>query len=852
MGLKDFFKTRKEPISRADSPMNAASNISNKDLLIINKIVDEFKDRSRKQIKEWRDAMTATEDVDDPRWYLLQDLYDDTIDAHLASVIDTRKMATTNHKFYVIDKKTGEQLEEQTNFLNRRWFFDFVDVALEAILKKYSVVQIIKGETRPLIYPIPRRNVCPQRKRVYMEVSGEKHLDYSEEKDVIEIKHSSPFGILNDVIPNTIWKKNAMQSWAEFGEKFGMPLITATTSNQKDISRIEAMLKKMGEAAQAVLPQGTSVEVHDTPDSGNSEGVYNKQGTFHDSQISKRIIGGTMISDSGSSYKQSEVHERTLDEKISVADKRFVSFVVNDDLFPILNQLGFPFDNEKMAFQFDETEELSKKEHWKIVSDAASKFEFDDKGVEWIAKTFNIPIVGVKKTLNNPNANFNNATSMRALAVACGVTLPDYSDPHSHPHAAEDISKQLSDDLDSFDKQIAKFLWNKDLSAADKQRLLKGKRIAEEIRSGLFDSWKDRVNIQYNAPDHRSLAAMEMNLFRFAEAKGRAEVLLLNQLLIDRDKNQIRGEKDFLNKAKEINKTFNESYLKTERKLAIATGQNSARYFEFIREKDEIPTWEYQTVGDDQVRDSHRALDGRVFYFDDVQARRLWPPNGFGCRCEAIQFVGEPGDKLMNGKDGVPQLFPDKKSLDQFGFNRAEAGVVFRQNQMYMDTLEDVESNSSIGKAINDYTFADYGLKKFKDMSGMQSLKLDKTITPDNVGELFVNNAGTNDYKAMGFADYLKRKTILKEKVFKNHTTGKYVKESENRHQLFGKVGDVLNNPSEVYLREEGEEQIRYIKFFKEKTVVVDTKITNDSLEMITWYEQKVPEEKLRTGLLIK
>ncbi|OFX62706.1 MAG: hypothetical protein A2066_18935 [Bacteroidetes bacterium GWB2_41_8] len=419
MKFKDIFNRSKnapspEPV---EQPTNAASSLPKSDLYIINKIVEEFKDRSRKQIKQWRDAMTAAEDPENPRWYIMQDLYDDTIDAHLASVVDTRKMSTTNHTFYVVDKKSGEQLEEQTQFLDKKWFFDFMDVALDAIFKKYTLVQVLRGTEEPEISFIPRRNTCPKLKRLYTEVSGDNFIDYSVATDVIEINHNSTFGILNDVIPNCIWKKNSLQAWAEFGEKFGMPLISATTANKNDIARIETMLKKMGEAAQAVLPTGTTVQVHDLANAGNPKAVYESQANFHDNQISKRIVGGTMVSDNGASRSQSEVHERTLDDKISVADQRFFRFVVNDQLFPILQSLGFPFDNTKMKFQFDETESLGLMDHWKIVSEASEKFEFDDKGVEWIAKTFNLPITGIKavtppeprsesKGKNNFSANF--------------------------------------------------------------------------------------------------------------------------------------------------------------------------------------------------------------------------------------------------------------------------------------------------------------------------------------------------------------------------------------------------------------------------------------------------------------
>jgi SPP1 gp7 family putative phage head morphogenesis protein len=862
MGIKDFFgRSKSTEVPKTEQPTNVATGVTKTDLAIINKIVGEFKDRSRKQVRQWRDAMTATESIDNPRWYLLQDIFDDMIDAHLASVIDTRKMSTTNHRFYVVDKKTGEQLEEQTNFLNKKWFFDAMDYALDSINKKYTYLQFLRNGDSIQVVFIPRRNICPQNNRLYTEVSGDRYIDLSLEKDVIGIIHHSDFGILNDVVPNWIWKKNALQAWAEFGEKFGMPLITATTANKQDIARIETMLKKMGEAAQAVLPTGTTVDVHDLANRGNVKGVYEGQAAFHNNEISKRFLGGTMVSDNGSSRSQSEVHERTLDDKIAVADKRFFTFMVNDQLFPVLQLLGFPFDNTKMAFQYDETESLSLSEHWKIVSDAAEKFEFDDKGVEWIAKTFNIPITGVKQNAApaNPGQSFNNATTTRALAVANGIDLPDYFTPslraqRSNPSAATS-NKSLLDELDVFDQQIASFLYNDKITEADRQRLLKSKRVAEDIRDGLFSGWGNRrTEINWNAPDHRALAAMEMNLFRFADAKTRAEVVLINGLLIDKEKNEIRSEADFIAQAKKVNSLFNETHLSVERNFAIATGQTSARWFEFMGEKNTVKTWQYQTAGDDHVRPGHAALDGRIFYFDDVEARRVWPPNGIECRCEGNQHLGKPGKELMTGNDAVQLAFASAKEREMYGINRADAGVVFQQNQMYLGTLKDAKGKKSFGKPINDYTFTDYGLKKWKDIDGLTALKLDKTITPDNVGELFSDNAGTGSYKAMGFDDYLKRKLIIKENTFAQHTKGKYVTDNELRHQLFPHISDVLTSPDEMYLRNYAKgdkEQLRYIKFYNDQVLTVDCEVTNDALEIKTWYQQKVDDSKLRTGMLI-
>lgn len=392
MNFKNFFK-RVETQSVASLPMaiTKAATAPQNDISI--KLLQEFTDRSRKDVKKWRDAIVLAEYQGNPRWFQYQDLLSDLVmDAHLASVIDIRKAATMNHRFYVVDQK-GEELPEQTAFLNQKWFFEFLECTIDATFYKYSVMQFFKGIEVPYFSLIPRRNCCPQNKRVYIEIMGDAFIDYSMEPDVIEVLHGSPFGILNDIVPNVIWKRNALQSYAEYSEKYGQPLITATTQNKTEVARIEAQLKLLGESAQAVLPQGTTIEIHDMANAGDPEKCYLVQARFQDEQSSKRLIGSSTMADAATNRSQTEVHERTLNDKIAASDKRHIMFTVNGQLMPMLQRLGYKFDNTRMFFKFDETEELNLTEHWKIVNEAMSVFEIDEA---WVSKTFNFPITGRK------------------------------------------------------------------------------------------------------------------------------------------------------------------------------------------------------------------------------------------------------------------------------------------------------------------------------------------------------------------------------------------------------------------------------------------------------------------------
>lgn len=362
---------------------------------IILKVIQEVKDLSRKDIKKWRDAMTAAIDTTDPRWYLIQDLYDYLMtDGHLGSVIEIRTSATLNHPFYVTDFD-GVELEEQTKFLQKKWFFDFILDSMWAKIRKFSVMQFGRDGDNVIFDLIPRRHVCPQRKRIYIEYSGDKYIDYTQEDNVIEVIDKSEYGIMNDIVPNLIWKKNLLQSNAEFSERFGFPLITAMTANKTDAPRIEKALKNLGEAGTGVLPKGSEIQVHALANAGNPEKVYLDPVKAHDNQVSKRFIGSTTIVDEGANRSQTQVHAENLDDKLALSDRRWISFIINDQLFPILQSLGFPFDNTKMKFSFDETESLTLEQEWKITNEALQFFELDKEDLQ---KKFRLKIVGEKST----------------------------------------------------------------------------------------------------------------------------------------------------------------------------------------------------------------------------------------------------------------------------------------------------------------------------------------------------------------------------------------------------------------------------------------------------------------------
>lgn len=87
-----------------------------------------------------------------------------------------------------------------------------------------------------------------------------------------------------------------------------------------------------------------------------------------------------------------------------------------------------------------------------------------------------------------------------------------------------------------------------------------------------------------------------------------------------------------------------------------------------------LKAFKYVTVGDDRVRPTHAAMEGITLPKDNAFWKTNWPPNGYSCRCAALEIyremkIVEPVPREVDGM--VIQPVADAG----FGFN---AGEVYR------------------------------------------------------------------------------------------------------------------------------------------------------------------------------
>lgn len=200
---------------------------------------------------------------------------------------------------------------------------------------------------------------------------------------------------------------------------------------------------------------------------------------------------------------------------------------------------------------------------------------------------------------------------------------------------------------------------------------------AKELTSTVIKSYSE-IKPAWNAPDTEMMQRLTQDVWQFSSAKNYQELRDLTLLLKD-EKGELRSLSDFKKEASKVIGSYNENWIETEVNTAIASSQNAARWIEFQQDKDTIPNLEYQTVGDSSVRSEHQVLDGIIKAIQDVFWKTHYPPNGWGCRCEAVQTLEidtTPANKTPSV--AIPKMFQT---------NLAESKLVFPKGHPYYEDI---------------------------------------------------------------------------------------------------------------------------------------------------------------------
>ncbi len=128
----------------------------------------------------------------------------------------------------------------------------------------------------------------------------------------------------------------------------------------------------------------------------------------------------------------------------------------------------------------------------------------------------------------------------------------------------------------------------------------------------------------------------------------------------------------FLKDVQRVDKTYNEHYLRAEYNFVTASAQAAAEWERYEEEGDRY-NLQYRTASDGRVREEHRALHGITLPPSDPFWDTHYPPNGWNCRCRAIQVRKT---KYAPTPQGEVQARVAKNERDQ----RTKKAEMFRFN----------------------------------------------------------------------------------------------------------------------------------------------------------------------------
>ncbi len=146
--------------------------------------------------------------------------------------------------------------------------------------------------------------------------------------------------------------------------------------------------------------------------------------------------------------------------------------------------------------------------------------------------------------------------------------------------------------------------------------------------------------------------------------------------LLDENGNKKTFER-FLKDVQKIHETYNRNYLRAEYNFVHASAAMAARWEEFARDGDDY-LLQYRTAGDGKVRPEHAALNGVTLPPSDTFWDEYYPPNGWNCRCTAVQvrkgkYTETPREQAI--ERGKEALAGDKKGMFRFNPGKQRKAV---------------------------------------------------------------------------------------------------------------------------------------------------------------------------------
>jgi hypothetical protein len=211
----------------------------------------------------------------------------------------------------------------------------------------------------------------------------------------LQVGKNNELGMLHQLAPIVLAKKLGLGSWLDYIERFGVPPIFVKT-DREDAKRFNELYDMAinFKSNQVVVGRGSeSIEFGEIGGAGTAP--FESLMTRADEQISKRILGGSGLTDEKAFVGSSEIQFRLMKDRYE-SDKLFFKYIFNSEIKPRLMKISDKYAVlANYYFDWDNTESLNQKEIIDTIAKLGVMYEIDP---DYITKITGIPVIGTKNT----------------------------------------------------------------------------------------------------------------------------------------------------------------------------------------------------------------------------------------------------------------------------------------------------------------------------------------------------------------------------------------------------------------------------------------------------------------------
>ena len=331
--------------------------------------------------------MSGIKSADKGKRAKLYDVFENIIkDPVVGDSIRKRVRHITNGTLQFL--KENEEVDVMTDLIKSPAFRKMLKEILLTRFFGKTVLELEFSKNQFDAHRIPRKNLDTAKKIILKQLSDETGWSYENDDFLLNIGEDDDLGLLMEIAPYAIFKRNGGADYAEFCELWGIPVLAALYDPEDDNGReeMETSIEKRGAGGSLVASKNSDIKSIGTSTSG---AVHHEFLDWLDEQILIGLIGQTMTTKDGSSLAQGKVHGETEDD-VNSDDRAYVLEVLNHQFLPRLEKRGYPVGDG--WFVYAQKDNLTLKEKIEIAT------IIDDRTETGVDEDYWFELTGIPKS----------------------------------------------------------------------------------------------------------------------------------------------------------------------------------------------------------------------------------------------------------------------------------------------------------------------------------------------------------------------------------------------------------------------------------------------------------------------